>query len=55
MLYKQVDAPFAYICADSRIYDATEWYICQVYFSLFDLISLYIYAFPDEYTESKII
>lgn len=32
MMYKQVDAPFAYVCADSRIYDATEWYICQVYF-----------------------
>ena len=29
-LYVQVDAPSAYVCADSRIYDATEWYICQV-------------------------
>ena len=28
--YKQVDAPSAFVCADSRIYDATEWYICQV-------------------------
>lgn len=26
----QVDAPRAYVCADSKIYDATEWYICQV-------------------------
>lgn len=26
----QVDAPSAYVCAESRIYDATEWYICQV-------------------------
>ncbi|RZB81543.1 hypothetical protein D0Y65_031009 [Glycine soja] len=24
-----VDAPSAYVCAGSRIYDATEWYICQ--------------------------
>lgn len=28
----QVDSPRAYVCADSKIYDATEWYICQVYF-----------------------
>ncbi|KAE8076639.1 hypothetical protein FH972_015276 [Carpinus fangiana] len=28
-LLQKVDAPFAYVCADSRIYDATEWYICQ--------------------------
>lgn len=28
-LLQKVDAPIAYICADSRIYDATEWYICQ--------------------------
>ncbi|KAF2310311.1 hypothetical protein GH714_007698 [Hevea brasiliensis] len=25
----QVDAPTAYVCADGKIYDATEWYICQ--------------------------
>ncbi|KAI4344752.1 hypothetical protein L6164_011943 [Bauhinia variegata] len=28
-LLQKVDAPCAYVCADSRIYDATEWYICQ--------------------------
>ncbi|XAR56964.1 hypothetical protein NMG60_11024945 [Bertholletia excelsa] len=28
-LLQKVDAPRAYICADSKIYDATEWYICQ--------------------------
>ncbi|KAG2721254.1 hypothetical protein I3760_02G072900 [Carya illinoinensis] len=28
-LLQKVDAPVAYVCADSRIYDATEWYICQ--------------------------
>ncbi|KAM3265084.1 putative protein isoform X1 [Capsicum annuum] len=28
MLLK-VDNPVAYVCADSRIYNATEWYICQ--------------------------
>ncbi|KAI4335020.1 hypothetical protein L6164_013707 [Bauhinia variegata] len=28
-LLQRVDAPSAYVCADSRIYDATEWYICQ--------------------------
>ncbi|KAF7837685.1 dnaJ-like protein subfamily C member 14 [Senna tora] len=28
-LLQKVDAPSAYVCADSRIYDATEWYICQ--------------------------
>lgn len=26
----QVNPPTAYVCADSKIYDATEWYICQV-------------------------
>ncbi|CAN1281729.1 Chaperone protein DnaJ, partial [Linum perenne] len=25
----QVEAPFAYVCADSKIYNATEWYNCQ--------------------------
>lgn len=28
MLLK-VDNPVAYVCADSKIYNATEWYICQ--------------------------
>lgn len=28
-LMQKVDAPSAYICADSKIYNATEWYICQ--------------------------
>ncbi|OMO53449.1 hypothetical protein CCACVL1_28629 [Corchorus capsularis] len=28
-LLQKVDAPSAYVCADSKIYDATEWYICQ--------------------------
>lgn len=28
-LLQKVDAPCAYVCADSKIYDATEWYICQ--------------------------
>ncbi|XP_020220765.1 uncharacterized protein LOC109803554 [Cajanus cajan] len=28
-LLQKVDAPSAYVCAGSRIYDATEWYICQ--------------------------
>ncbi|KAJ6350735.1 hypothetical protein OIU78_006799 [Salix suchowensis] len=27
---QKVDAPTAYVCADSKIYDATDWYICQV-------------------------
>lgn len=26
----QVETPSAYVCADGKIYDATEWYICQV-------------------------
>ncbi|KAF9677185.1 hypothetical protein SADUNF_Sadunf08G0081600 [Salix dunnii] len=26
---QKVDAPTAYVCADSKIYDATDWYICQ--------------------------
>ncbi|XP_021290874.1 uncharacterized protein LOC110421588 isoform X1 [Herrania umbratica] len=28
-LLQKVDAPSAYVCADSKIYNATEWYICQ--------------------------
>ncbi|GAB4850777.1 hypothetical protein Ancab_030076 [Ancistrocladus abbreviatus] len=28
-ILQKVDAPIAYVCADSRIYNATEWYICQ--------------------------
>ncbi|XVF62407.1 hypothetical protein PTKIN_Ptkin09bG0005200 [Pterospermum kingtungense] len=28
-LLQKVDSPSAYVCADSKIYDATEWYICQ--------------------------
>ncbi|RDX75069.1 dnaJ, partial [Mucuna pruriens] len=28
-LLQKVDAPSAYVCAGSRIYNATEWYICQ--------------------------
>lgn len=28
-MFQKVDAPRAYVCADSKIYDATEWYICQ--------------------------
>uniref|UniRef100_A0A2P2MBY8 J domain-containing protein n=1 Tax=Rhizophora mucronata TaxID=61149 RepID=A0A2P2MBY8_RHIMU len=28
-LLQKVDAPAAYICADSKIYDATAWYTCQ--------------------------
>ncbi|XP_058212236.1 uncharacterized protein LOC131324324 [Rhododendron vialii] len=28
-ILQKVDAPRAYVCADSKIYDATEWYICQ--------------------------
>ncbi|XP_077240437.1 chaperone DnaJ-domain superfamily protein [Tasmannia lanceolata] len=28
-LLQKVDAPSAYVCAESRIYDATEWFICQ--------------------------
>ncbi|KAE8714242.1 glutamic acid-rich protein-like [Hibiscus syriacus] len=28
-LLQRVDAPSAYVCADSKIYNATEWYICQ--------------------------
>lgn len=26
----QMEPPVAYVCADSRIYDATEWFLCQV-------------------------
>ncbi|KAL3508205.1 hypothetical protein ACH5RR_033587 [Cinchona calisaya] len=26
---QKVEPPVAYVCADSKIYDATEWYICQ--------------------------
>jgi DnaJ family protein C protein 14 len=25
----QVDMPRAYVCADSKIYEASQWYICQ--------------------------
>ncbi|KAJ6810145.1 uncharacterized protein M6B38_157995 [Iris pallida] len=28
-LLNKVDAPRAYVCAESRIYDATAWFICQ--------------------------
>lgn len=28
-LIQKVDTPSAYVCADSKIFDATEWYICQ--------------------------
>ncbi|KAK4433851.1 DnaJsubfamily B member 1 [Sesamum alatum] len=28
-ILQKVEAPSAYICADGKIYDATEWYICQ--------------------------
>lgn len=28
--YVQMDPPAAYVCANSKIYNATEWYICQV-------------------------
>ncbi|KAL0305255.1 UNVERIFIED_CONTAM: hypothetical protein Sangu_3042000 [Sesamum angustifolium] len=28
-LLQQVGAPSAYVCADGKVYDATEWYICQ--------------------------
>ncbi|KAL6951857.1 hypothetical protein U1Q18_015873 [Sarracenia purpurea var. burkii] len=28
-ILQKVDAPRAYVCADSKIYDATAWYICQ--------------------------
>ncbi|KAI5446623.1 uncharacterized protein LOC127074411 [Lathyrus oleraceus] len=28
-LMQKVDSPSAYVCADSKIFDATEWYICQ--------------------------
>ncbi|XP_011019427.1 PREDICTED: dnaJ homolog subfamily C member 14-like isoform X2 [Populus euphratica] len=28
-LLQKVDAPTAYVCADSKMYDATDWYICQ--------------------------
>ncbi|KAK9288534.1 hypothetical protein L1049_016993 [Liquidambar formosana] len=28
-ILQKVEAPSAYVCAESRIYDATEWYICQ--------------------------
>ncbi|KAF2312711.1 hypothetical protein GH714_039728 [Hevea brasiliensis] len=26
---QKVDAPTAYVCVDSKIYNATEWYICE--------------------------
>ncbi|KAA8527340.1 hypothetical protein F0562_034945 [Nyssa sinensis] len=28
-LLQKVDAPSAYVCTDTKIYNATEWYICQ--------------------------
>ncbi|XP_028788352.1 uncharacterized protein LOC114744346 [Neltuma alba] len=28
-LLQKVDVPAAYVCAESQIYDATEWYTCQ--------------------------
>lgn len=28
-ILQKVDSPCAYVCADGKIYDATEWYICQ--------------------------
>ncbi|KAK4786815.1 hypothetical protein SAY86_010648 [Trapa natans] len=28
-ILQKVNPPIAYVCADSKIYDATEWYICQ--------------------------
>ncbi|KAK9724958.1 hypothetical protein RND81_05G111500 [Saponaria officinalis] len=28
-ILQKVDLPVAYVCADSKVYDATEWYICQ--------------------------
>lgn len=28
-IFQKVDAPRAYVCGDSKIYDATEWYLCQ--------------------------
>ncbi|KAL3812250.1 hypothetical protein ACJIZ3_013518 [Penstemon smallii] len=28
-ILQKVEAPSAYICADGKVYDATEWYICQ--------------------------
>ncbi|CAI9118927.1 OLC1v1020554C1 [Oldenlandia corymbosa var. corymbosa] len=28
-MLQKVDPPAAFVCADGKIYDATEWYICQ--------------------------
>ncbi|TQD74253.1 hypothetical protein C1H46_040214 [Malus baccata] len=28
-MLQKIDAPSAFVCADSKIYNATEWYICQ--------------------------
>ncbi|XP_074281529.1 uncharacterized protein LOC141606341 [Silene latifolia] len=28
-ILQKVDLPIAYVCADSKVFDATEWYICQ--------------------------
>ncbi|CAH8298556.1 unnamed protein product [Eruca vesicaria subsp. sativa] len=28
-LIQKVDLPRAYVCADSKVYEASEWYICQ--------------------------
>ncbi|CAO2821485.1 unnamed protein product [Amaranthus hypochondriacus] len=28
-ILRKVDVPVAYVCADGKVYNATEWYICQ--------------------------
>ncbi|KAF3776877.1 DnaJ-like protein subfamily C member 14 [Nymphaea thermarum] len=28
-MLQKVDPPHAYVCADSKIYDATDWFLCQ--------------------------
>uniref|UniRef100_A0A1J3HZA6 DnaJ-like protein subfamily C member 14 n=1 Tax=Noccaea caerulescens TaxID=107243 RepID=A0A1J3HZA6_NOCCA len=28
-LFQKVDMPRAYVCADSKVYEASQWYICQ--------------------------
>lgn len=48
--YVQVDNPVAYVCADSRIYNATEWYICQVKF-FFSPSGIRFQFFPDVWME----
>ncbi|KAJ4842934.1 hypothetical protein Tsubulata_042331, partial [Turnera subulata] len=40
-LLQKVEAPSAFVCADSKIYDATEWYICQVSVDELGVIVLY--------------